>query len=300
MARTALEIRALRAMLCKAVASQLYARQVELQGLAGRFLALHQPGKPLLQPNAWDLGSARVLEALGFSAIATTSGGFAGSLGRLDGAVERSEVLAHCTALSGAVSIPVAADMENGFADDPEGVADTVARAAETGLAGCSIEDFTRRLEDPIYELELATERVVAAAEAAHGGPHHLVLTARAENHIRGRDDLADTVARLQAYEAAGADVLFAPGVRAIDDIRRVVSSVGLPVNVLVQPGTPPVAELAAAGVARISVGGGFAYAAYSGLIESATELREAGTYGYLEAVSQARPLLRRAFAPRH
>lgn len=279
------------------IRSELYARRVELQGLAGQFLALHHPGDPLLQPNAWDIGSARVLEALGFAAIATTSGGFAASLGRLDGEVDRSEVLGHCTALAGAVTIPVAADMENGFADDPEGVAQTVIEATGTGLAGCSIEDFTRRLEDPIYEPRLAAERVAAAAEAAHRGPRHVVLTARAENHIRGRDDLADTIARLQAYGEAGADVLFAPGLRDIEDIRRVVSSVSRPVNVLVRPGTPPVAELAEAGVARISVGGGFAYAAYALLIDSATELREAGTYGYLEAVSLARPVIGRAFA---
>lgn len=267
--------------------------------MAGQFLALRQPGNPLLQPNAWDIGSARVPEAMGFAAIATTSGGFAASLGRLDGAVDRSEVLSHCAAISDAVVIPVAADMENGFADDPDGVADTVARATETGLAGCSIEDFTRRMEDPIYDIRLAAERVAAAVDAGHRGPRQLVLTARAENHIRGRDDLADTITRLQAYQEAGADVLFAPGLHRIEDIRAVESSVDRPVNALVRPGTPPVSALAEAGVARVSVGGGFAYAAYAQLIESAAELLDAGSYGYLEAVSEARPLLGRAFAPR-
>lgn len=270
---------------------------MELKALAGQFLALHRPGAPLLQPNAWDIGSARLLEGLGFAAIATTSGGFATSLGRLDGKASRDEVLTHCAQLAGAVMIPVAADAENGFADDPQGVADFVTMASATGLAGCSIEDFTRHSDDPIYELPLAAERVAAAAEAAHRGPEQLVLTARAENHIRGRHDLADTIARLQAFQEAGADVLFAPGIYALEDIRSVVSAVDRPVNVLIRPGTPPVAELAQAGVARVSVGGGFAYAAYAGLVESATEFRDAGTYGYLELASKGRAETGRVFS---
>jgi 2-methylisocitrate lyase-like PEP mutase family enzyme len=270
---------------------------VTLAGQAGRFLALHQREWPLLQPNAWDAGSARLLEALGFEAIATTSSGFAATLGRLDGSVTRDEALAHVTALAAAASIPVAADTENGFADEPEGVADLVRLATATGLAGCSIEDFTGRADDPIYDHGLATERIAAAAEAAHAGPTQLVLTARAENLIHGRIDLEDTIARLQAYQEAGADVLFAPGLRSIDDIRSVVSSVDRPVNVLAVPGCPPVAELAAAGVRRVSVGGAFTYAALAGLVDAARELKDAGTYGYLDRLADVRGLIRDAFS---
>jgi 2-methylisocitrate lyase-like PEP mutase family enzyme len=269
-----------------------------LDGKAGRFLALHHGSRPLLQPNAWDVGSARLLESLGFDAIATTSGGFAATLGRLDGSVTREEALAHGNQLAHAVDVPVAADTENGFADDPAGVAETIALACDTGLAGCSIEDFTGRADDAIYDIGLAAERIAAAAEGAHRGPTQLVLTARAENHIHGRNDLTDTIARLQAYQEAGADVLFAPGVTTLEDIRAIVSSVDRPVNVLVQPGTPTVDELASVGVARISVGGAFAYAALAQLIDAASELRDAGTYSYLDRVAGARPTIRDAFRP--
>jgi 2-methylisocitrate lyase-like PEP mutase family enzyme len=270
----------------------------DLTGKAGQFLALHRRGRPLLQPNAWDVGSARLLVALGFEAIATTSGGFAATLGRLDGSVTRDEALAHGAQLAAAVPVPVAADTENGFADTPDGVVETVRLACDTGVAGCSIEDFTRRAEDPIYDKGLATERIAAAAHAAHDGPRQLVLTARAENHIRGRPDLADTIARLQAYQTAGADVLFAPGLTAPEDIGVVVSSVDRPVNVLVLPGCPPVEELASIGVARISVGGAFALVALSGLVDAATELKERGTCGYWDKVSAVRSPLRVAFDP--
>ena len=253
----------------------------ELQGLAGRFLALHTPGQPLLQPNAWDAGSARILASLGFQAIATTSSGFAATLGRDDGRVTLDEVLEHCTLLSAAVDIPVAADFENGYADEPAAVAEAVTRAATTGLAGLSIEDYSGPTGDTIYDIDLATERVAAAAEAAHRGPQQLVLTARAENHLHGRDDLDDTIARLQRYQEAGADVLFVPGIRKADQIRSIVESVDRPVNVLVTGVSPPLSELAAMGVARISVGGSFAWTAYAALIEAATELRDAGTYSY-------------------
>jgi 2-methylisocitrate lyase-like PEP mutase family enzyme len=267
-----------------------------LEGKAGRFLALHDGARPLLQPNAWDVGSARLLESLGFEAIATTSGGFAASLGRLDGSVTRDEALGHAGQLAHAVDVPVAADTENGFADDPPGVADTVTLACATGLAGCSIEDFTGRPDDAIYDIGLAVERVAAAVEAAHRGPTQLVLTARAENHIHGRQDLADTISRLQAYQSAGADVLFAPGLDTLEDIRAVVSSVDRPVNVLALSGSPSVGELASVGVARISVGGAFAYAALAGLLDAATELRDNGTYGYWERVAAVRPTIRDAF----
>ena len=271
----------------------------ELEGPAGRFLALHYGDSPLLQPNAWDAGSARVLEAMGFEAIATTSSGFAATLGRTDYQVSRDEAIEHGRTVAAAVEIPVAADTENGFADDPDGVAETVRLAAGTGLAGCSIEDHTGRSEDPIYDLGLATERIVAAVEAAHAGPDHLVLTARAENHLHGRGDLADTIARLQAYQEAGADVLFAPGVVDLDDIRTLVDSVDRPVNVLALPGCPPVEALHEVGVARVSVGGAFAYAALGGLIAAATELRDAGTYNYWTQVGAARPIIGAAFEGR-
>lgn len=268
-----------------------------LEGNAGRFLALHHGDRPLLQPNAWDAGSARVLESLGFEAIATTSSGFAATLGRLDGTVTRDEALAHCRTMAAAVDVPVAADTENGFADDPEGVAETVTLLTQTGLAGCSIEDWSGGPDGRIYDGGLARERIVAAAEAAHRGPTHLVLTARAENLLHGRDDLDDTIARLRSYRDAGADVLFAPGLGTADAIRAVVESVGAPVNVLVRPGCPPIGELAEIGVARISVGGSFAYAALAGLIDAATELRDAGTYGYWSRVADARPAVIDAFS---
>jgi len=250
---------------------------------AKRFLALHEGEKPLLLPNPWDRGSAKLLAALGFEALATTSSGAAATLGRLDGAMTAEEAIASAAEIVEATDLPVSADLENGFADDPEGVAQTVRLALAVGLAGASIEDYSGREEAPFYEIGHAAERVAAAAEAAHGGPARLVLTARAENHLRGVDDLGDTIARLQAYEEAGADVLYAPGLRGLDDIRQVVSSVERPVNVLAFPGLPSVPELAAAGVRRVSVGGAFAFAALGATVEAARELIEDGTYGYLE-----------------
>jgi 2-methylisocitrate lyase-like PEP mutase family enzyme len=250
---------------------------------AARFLALHGGPAPLLMPNPWDAGSAKLLASLGFEALATTSSGFAATLGRLDGGVSREEALAHAASIVAATDVPVSADLENCFADDPEGVATTVRLALDTGLAGCSVEDFSRRPGAGIYDAGLGGERVAAAAEAAHGGPVHLVITARAENHIRGNPDLADTISRLQAYQEAGADVLFAPGVTDIDEVRQVVAAVDRPVNVLPGPGAPTVAELGEAGVKRISVGGGFAFAALAGVVDAARELRDQGTYGFRE-----------------
>jgi 2-methylisocitrate lyase-like PEP mutase family enzyme len=217
---------------------------------AERFLRLHRRGDPLLMPNAWDVGSAGLLAALGFQALATTSSGHAAALGRMDGSVTREEALAHAAALANASELPVSADLEDCFADDPEGVADTIAKACGTGLAGCSIEDYARESET-IYELGLARERVVAAAETAHSGRVRLVLTARAENHIRGRQDLGDTIARLQAYQEAGADVLYAPGLTDAQDIRHVVESVDRPVNVLARPGAPSTRGCRSAGLSR-------------------------------------------------
>jgi 2-methylisocitrate lyase-like PEP mutase family enzyme len=264
--------------------------------LAQRFLDLHRGDSPLLMPNAWDQGSAVLLESLGFQALATTSSGFAATLGRLDGMVTRDEAVSHGGALAEAVSVPVSADLENCFADEPEGVAETVRLAVEAGLAGCSVEDYSGPETDTIYEPGLAAERVAAAAEAAHSGADRLVLTARAENLIHGRDDLADTIARLQSYQEAGADALFAPGVRELSDIRTMVSSVDLPVNVLVLPGMPSVSELAEAGVSRISVGGAFAYAALEAAADAGRELLEKGTYGYWETAAKGAKAAREAF----
>jgi uncharacterized protein (TIGR03085 family) len=262
---------------------------------AARFLELHRPGNPLLLPNPWDEGSARVLASLGFQALATTSSGFAATLGRLDGSVSRGVALAHAATIVASAELPVSADLENGYADEPAGVARTVVLAVEAGLAGCSVEDFTGREDEPIYDSGLAAERVAAAVEAAHAGPVHLVLTARAENYLHGRPDLADTIARLQAYQAAGADVLYAPGLKSLADIRQVVMSVDRPVNVVAGAGVPPVSELAEAGVSRVSVGGAFAFAALGALVDAATELRDKGTYGYLAGAAVGRDAIQRA-----
>src|SRR6516225_9500941 len=262
---------------------------------AERFLELHHGHGPLLIPNPWDPGTARLLEWLGFSALATTSSGFAATLGRLDGSVTREEALEHAAEISAAVTVPVSADLENAFSDSPEGVAETMRLAAATGLAGCSVEDATGRDDDPVYDRALAVDRVAAAAGAAAEGPGRLVLTARAENYLHGRQDLADTIARLQAYQAAGADVLFAPGLTDLADIRQVVAAVDRPVNVLAMKGVPPVGELASAGVSRVSVGGAFAFAALAALVGAATELRDKGTYGYLANSATGRQAVQRA-----
>jgi 2-methylisocitrate lyase-like PEP mutase family enzyme len=261
------------------------------------FLSLHRPGEPLLIPNPWDAGSAKLLVSLGYRALATTSSGYAATIGRLDGAVTREQAIAHSAEIVAATDVPVSADLENGFADDPAGVAQTIELALETGLAGCSVEDYSGRDDDEIYELGLAKERVQAAVEVAHAGPVQFVITGRAENHIHGRDDLADTIARLQAYQEAGADVLYAPGLTSAEDIRQVVSSVDRPVNVLARPGVPSVSELAELGVARVSVGGAFAFAALGGLVAAAEELRDRGTYGFADAAATGIRAVRSAFS---
>jgi 2-methylisocitrate lyase-like PEP mutase family enzyme len=256
------------------------------------FLDLHVPGRPLLIPNPWDVGSARLLTSLGFKALATTSSGSAMAIGRLDGQLTRKEALAHAATIARAVDVPVSADLENCFADDPTEAAATVRAAAQVGLAGCSIEDWDGA---QIYPFDVAVERVRAAAEAAHGEPR-VILTARAENHLHGRDDLADTIKRLQAFQEAGADVLYAPGITDLGQIRSLVSAVDRPVNVLAMAATPPVAELAAAGVARVSVGGAFAFAAAGALVAAATELRDQGTYGYTKLSAAGRAAINDAF----
>jgi 2-methylisocitrate lyase-like PEP mutase family enzyme len=260
------------------------------------FLALHRPGQPLLLPNPWDVGSARVLASVGFQALATTSSGFAATLGRPDGSVSRDEALGHAQAIVQATALPVSADLENGFGDDPRDVAETVTAAIGVGLAGCSIEDSTGRDDDPIYELEHAITRISAAADAAHADGDGLVLTARAENYLHGRTDLADTITRLQRYAEAGADVLYAPGLTSAADISAVVSSVDRPVNVLALAAAPTVAELAELGVARISVGGAFAFAAYGALAAAAREFQTAGTYSFWDLAARGRQVTSTAF----
>ena len=260
------------------------------------FLGLHHHDVPLLLPNPWDAGSAKILAALGFSALATTSSGYAATLGRHDGATTREEALRHAESIVAATDLPVSADLENGYADSPEGVAGTVELAVGCGLAGVSIEDFRPAGDDPIYPAGAAAHRVRAASEAAHAGPPHVVLTARCENYLHGRPHLADTLARLQSYQEAGADVLYAPGLVELADIRTVVASVDLPVNVLALPGGPAVPELAAAGVRRVSVGGSFAFAALGALTEAARELLDRGTYGYAARASLGQDSARAAF----
>jgi 2-methylisocitrate lyase-like PEP mutase family enzyme len=261
---------------------------------AQRFRDLHHGENLLLLPNPWDAGSARVLAALGYDALATTSAGFAGTLGRRDGNVTRDEALEHAAVIVNATDLPVSADLENGYADAPSGVADTITRARATGLAGCSVEDYDG---ERLYEVKHSAERVLAAAEAAHQDGSPFVLTARAENHIRGNPDLADTIARLQAFQEAGADVLYAPGVSTLDDITTLVKSVDLPVNVLALPGAPTIAELSAAGVARVSVGGAFAHVALGALATAARELKEQGTYEFWQTAGAGMQIASKAFS---
>ena len=273
------------------------ASTVQMQAERARaFRALHEGPGPLLLPNPWDAGSARLLASLGFAALATTSGGFAATLGRLDGEVTREEALRHAALIAAATPLPVSADLENAFADEPAGVAETIGLATAAGLAGCSVEDYTRRPGEPIYDLGLARERVAAAASAAKAAPGRMVLTARAENYLHGRPDLADTIRRLQAYQDAGADVLYAPGLTSLADIRAVVSSVDRPVNVLAFAGAPAVPQLAEAGVRRISVGSAFSNAALGALACAARELREEGTYGFLDLAATGRAQASAAF----
>jgi 2-methylisocitrate lyase-like PEP mutase family enzyme len=263
---------------------------------AARFLALHHQERPLLLANAWDVGSARLLASLGFQALATTSSGYAATLGRLDYLLTREEAVAHARALVAATDLPVSADLENGFAEDPTGVAETVGMALDAGLAGCSIEDWDADGER-IYAIEAAGERVAAAAEAAHSGPVHLVLTARAEGYLHGKPDLRETIARLQAYQAAGADVLYAPALDRPEELRELLASVEMPVNVLARAETPPVRELTTLGVSRVSVGGAFAFAALGTVVTAASELLSEGTYRFTELSAFGAGTARSAFA---
>ena len=252
---------------------------------AKRFLTLHSRPGALVIPNPWDAGSARLLASLGFEALTTTSAGLAFSLGRRDGnTVTRDEALANAKAIVDATDLPVAADLENGYGDAPEDAAETIRQAGEVaGLVGASIEDSSGDPERPIYEFQHAVERVVAAVEAARAFPFPFILVGRAENFLHGRRDLDDTIRRLQAFETAGADVLFAPGLTRTEDIRTVCASVRNPVNVVVSwKGVPfSVADLAALGVRRISLGAGLHRAALGAFVRAAREIREHGTFGF-------------------
>lgn len=263
----------------------------EQKGLA--FRQLHERPAAFIIPNPWDPGSARVLEQLGFQALASTSAGFAFSQGKCDNAVDRELVMAHLAALAGSTDLPVSGDLENGFGDDPHTVAETIRLAAAAGLVGGSIEDSTHRKADPIYERELAVERVRAAAEAGRSLPFPFTLTARCENYLVGRGDLNDTIARLQAYQEAGAGVLYAPGVISEDDIASLVSSVDRPVNVLMglAGARLSLGRLGELGVRRVSVGGALYRAAFGAFLRAAREMSEQGTFHFSDQAASHREI---------
>ncbi len=265
----------------------------EIQERAGRFASLHRREGAFVIPNPWDAGSARLLQASGFEALATTSAGFAFSQGKLDGEVTRDAVLAHLRQICAATDLPVSADLENGYGDSPDEVAETIRLAAQCGIVGASIEDVRKDGGASVYEVDLAVERIHAAAEAAKSLGFPFILTARADNYVAGRPDLADTIARLQAYQEAGAQVLFAPGVKSAEEIGAIVTSVDLPVNVMAGfPGFDlGVQDLAALGVKRVSVGASLARAALGCLLRAAQELRDTGTYGYARTALSATEL---------
>ena len=252
---------------------------------ARRFSELHRGPGAFVMPNAWDAGSARILAELGFHALATSSAAAALSLGRRDGELAREEALSQARAIVLATDLPVSADLEQGFGDEPQAVAETIRLAAAAGLVGGSIEDATGNKDQPLFDIGLATERVAAAAQAARALPFPFTLTARSENFLRGRPDLDDTIKRLQAFEHAGADVLFAPGLPTLEAVRTVCASVSRPVNfmVAIKGKSFSVAELEAAGVRRISLAASLYRAAMGALRSAALEVKERGTFGYLE-----------------
>jgi 2-methylisocitrate lyase-like PEP mutase family enzyme len=264
---------------------------VSKQHLMGEaFKALHEREGIFVIPNPWDAGSAKMLAAMGFEALATTSAGLAFSLGKPDGegVVTREEALENARAIINATNIPVAADLENGYGDDPSACAETILLVAATGLAGGSIEDATGRQDDPIYTFELSVERIKAAVKAARSLPFHFTLTARAENLIHGRPDLKDTIRRLEAFADAGADVLFAPGLNTKAEIEAIVKAVApKPVNVLMTNGIAALSltELSALGIKRLSLGSAFAKAAYGAFLSGATEIRQKGTFSFVPGV---------------
>jgi len=257
------------------------------------FRALHERDGAFIIPNPWDSGTARLLAHLGFEALATTSAGYAFSVGQPDCTIGRDRMLAHVAEIVAATDLPVSADLGNGFGDDPDTVAETIRLAAAAGLVGGSIEDATNRAEEPIYALERAVERVRAAAEVAQALPFPFLLTARAENYLVGRPDLTDTIKRLQAYQEAGADVLYAPGLRTRDDIAAVVSSVDRPVNVIMglQGIHLSLAELGELGVKRVSVGSALARAALGAFLRAAREMRTDGTFRFADAAVSYRDI---------
>ena len=262
---------------------------------ATAFRALHARPGAFIMPNPWDAGTAKLLASLGFEALATTSLGLANMLGRPDGAgaVSRDEVLENCRVIAGAIDLPVNADLENGYADEPRAAAQMIALAAEAGVVGGSIEDATGNPAKPIYDFELAVERVHAAVEVARSLPLPFVLTARAENLLHGRLDLDDTIRRLQAFEKAGADVLYAPGLRDLATIRTVAQSVGKPINVVMSTGDPSLTltQLAEAGVKRVSVGGALSRLALAAFLDGAREMRETGGFTWVHDTVRTKEL---------
>jgi 2-methylisocitrate lyase-like PEP mutase family enzyme len=257
------------------------------------FRALHERARAFIIPNPWDVGTARLLAQLGFEALASTSAGYAFSVGRLDNTIDRSEILAHVAALASATELPVSADLEDGFGEAPEVVAETIRLAAAAGIVGGSIEDSTRRHEQKVYDRAHAVDRVRAAAEVARALPFPFTLTARAENYLVGRPDLEDTIARLQAYQDAGADVLYAPGLTSEADVGAVVRSVNRPVNVLMGiPGVPLTLQtLSALGVRRVSVGATLSRVALGAFLRAAREMREHGTFSFADQAASSREI---------
>jgi len=254
------------------------------------FRALHERDRAFIIPNPWDVGSARLLAKLGFEALATTSAGFAFSVGQRDNTVGRERMIEHVAEIAAATDLPVSADLENGFGDDAEACAETIRRGAEAGLVGGSIEDSTNGAPQSIYDLEHAVDRVRAAVEAARACPFPFTLTARCENFLAGRRDLADTIRRLQRYQEAGADVLYAPGLATKEDLAAIVRAVDRPVNALMMPKLSA-QELSEIGVRRISVGGALARAAYSTMLDAAREMRDRGTFTFIEKAVSYRDL---------
>lgn len=251
------------------------------------FRALHERPGAFIMPNPWDTGTARMLAALGFEALATTSLGYANTLGKADSTVDREDTIANCREISAATDLPVNADLENCFAHEPEAAAETIRLAAEAGVVGGSIEDFTGDRADAIYDFDLAVARVRAAAAVAHSLPFPFMLTARAENLIRGRVDMADTIRRLQAYETAGADVLYAPGLKTVAEVRAVVGSIKRPFNIVtgwLEPGITA-AQLAEAGAKRISVGGALSRLVLAAFVGAGRAMAEQGSFDWMQGM---------------
>lgn len=257
------------------------------------FRALHQRDGAFIIPNPWDIGSARLLAHIGFEALASTSMGYAFSVGQPDNTINRERMMAHLVELAAATDLPVSADLENGFGDPPEMAAETIRLAAASGVVGGSIEDSTDRADDPIYEKSFAAERVRAAVEAARALPFDFTLTARCENYLHGRPNLADTIERLQAYQEAGADVLYAPGMTSEEDIAAVVRSVDRPVNAVMglRGANISLARLSAIGVKRVSVGSSLQRAALGGFLRAAREMHDAGTFTYAAEAANPREI---------